>query len=149
MLLAQVFASIIFLVMFYLIITEKFERHWITLVSSCFTLFFVFGIGFNFSQKTIVAIIETLNVNTIFSLEQYIQENIGIGILFNYSFFILDFFFPLNISLKSSNLLLDIILFILLISSIFSFVPISLKVKLVKILSINSLFFEFSLSVLL
>ena len=68
MLLAQVFASIIFLVMFYLIITEKFERHWITLVSSCFTIFFVFGIGFNFSQKTIVAIIETLNVNVIFSL---------------------------------------------------------------------------------
>ena len=66
MLLAQVFASIIFFVMFYLIITEKFERHWITLVSSCFTLFFVFGIGFNFSQKTIVAIIETLNVNVIF-----------------------------------------------------------------------------------
>ena len=68
MLLAQVFATVIFLIMFYLIITEKFERHWITLVSSCFTLFFVFGIGFNFSQKTIVAIIETLNVNVIFSL---------------------------------------------------------------------------------
>lgn len=68
MLLAQIFASIIFLVMFYLIITEKFERQWITLVSGGFTLLFVFGIGFNFSQQSITATIETLNINTIFSL---------------------------------------------------------------------------------
>ena len=79
MLLAQVFASIIFFVMFYLIITEKFERHWITLVSSCFTLFFVFGIGFNFSQKTIVAIIETLNVNVIFSLGFWYSKGVHLS----------------------------------------------------------------------
>ena len=79
MLLAQVFATVIFLIMFYLIITEKFERHWITLVSSCFTLFFVFGIGFNFSQKTIVAIIETLNVNVIFSLGFWYSKGVHLS----------------------------------------------------------------------
>ena len=79
MLLAQVFASIIFFVMFYLIITEKFERHLITLVSSCFTLFFVFGIGFNFSQKSIVAIIETLNVNVIFSLGFWYSKGVHLS----------------------------------------------------------------------
>ena len=68
MLLAQIFASVIFLVMFYLIITEKFERQRITLISGGFTLLLVFGIGFNFSQQSIVATLETLNVNTIFSL---------------------------------------------------------------------------------
>ncbi len=68
MLLAQIFASVIFLVMFYLIITEKFERQWITLISGGFTLLLVFGIGFNFSQQSIVATLETLNVSTIFSL---------------------------------------------------------------------------------
>lgn len=79
MLLAQVFATVIFLIMFYLIITEKFERHLITLVSSCFTLFFVFGIGFNFSQKTIVAIIETLNVNVIFSLGFWYSKGVHLS----------------------------------------------------------------------
>ena len=68
MLLAQIFASVILLVMFYLIITEKFERQWITLISGGFTLLLVFGIGFNFSQQSIVATLETLNVSTIFSL---------------------------------------------------------------------------------
>ena len=68
MLLAQIFASVIFLVMFYLIITEKFERQWITLISGGFTLLLVFGIGFNFSQQSIVTTLETLNVSTIFSL---------------------------------------------------------------------------------
>lgn len=68
MLLAQILASIIFLIMFTLIIMEKYERQWITLVSGGLTLLLVFGIGFGFSQQSIIATIETLNINTIFSL---------------------------------------------------------------------------------
>ena len=75
MLLAQIFAVIIFLVMFTLIITEKFERHQVTLVCGALTLICVFGIGFGFSSKSVLAISETLNIKDVFSLGFWYTKN--------------------------------------------------------------------------
>jgi len=68
MLLAQIFAVIIFLAMFTLIITEKYERHLVTIICGALTLLLVFVIGFGFSEKSLSAIIETLNIKDVFSL---------------------------------------------------------------------------------
>ena len=68
MLLAQIFAIIIFLVMFTLIIIEKYERQWVTLVCGVLTLILVFAIGFCFSEKSVLATIETLNIKDLFTL---------------------------------------------------------------------------------
>lgn len=62
MLLAQIFAVLIFVVMFTLIIFEKFERHHITLVCGVLTLVFVFGIGLHSFE----AVKETLSFHSIF-----------------------------------------------------------------------------------
>ena len=61
--LAQVLATIIFLAMFILIVMEKWERHIITLVSALLTLILVFGVG----MQSLPAIVETLNVHSIFT----------------------------------------------------------------------------------
>lgn len=61
----QLLAIIIFLVMFVLIITEIWERHVVTLASGLLTLALVLGFG----MHSVTAIIETLNVHSIFSLE--------------------------------------------------------------------------------
>ena len=58
----QIFAAIIFIAMFILIITEKWERHIVTLVSAVLTIVFVFGL----CMRSVPAIIETLNVHSIF-----------------------------------------------------------------------------------
>lgn len=63
--LAQIFALIIFVVMFLLIITEIFERQWTTLVCGLLTLIFVFGIGMHSWE----ACMKTLNVRSIFTPE--------------------------------------------------------------------------------
>lgn len=60
---AQIVAVIIFLAMFIMIITEKFERHVITLVSGLLTLVVVFGI----CMRSFGAINETLNLHSIFT----------------------------------------------------------------------------------
>ncbi|MBS7260611.1 MAG: citrate transporter [Treponema sp.] len=65
MMLAQIFAVIIFVVMFLLIITEKFERQWTTLVCGLLTLILVFGVGMH-SWETCM---KTLNVRSIFTPE--------------------------------------------------------------------------------
>ena len=62
---AQILAVIIFLAMFILIITEVWERHIVTLGCAVLTLILVFGICMRSPQ----AIIETLNVHSIFSPE--------------------------------------------------------------------------------
>jgi len=62
---AQVFAVIIFLVMFGFIITEKIERHYATLGCGLATLVLVFGI----CMRDFGAIMETLNIAPIFKLE--------------------------------------------------------------------------------
>lgn len=61
--LAQILATIIFLAMFILIVLEKWERHVITLVSALLTLILVFGVG----MQSLPAIVETLNVHSIFT----------------------------------------------------------------------------------
>ena len=60
---AQILAVIIFLAMFILIITEVWERHIVTLGCALLTLILVFGLCMHSPQ----AIIETLNIHSIFS----------------------------------------------------------------------------------
>ena len=61
---AQILALAIFVVMFGLIISEKFERHVITLVCGLATLVLVFGVA----MHSMDAILETLNIRNIFTL---------------------------------------------------------------------------------
>ncbi len=61
--LAQIFAVVIFLAMFVLIITEIVERHIITSICAILTLILVFGVG----MQSMDAVIETLNVQSIFT----------------------------------------------------------------------------------
>lgn len=72
MLLAQFFAVAIFLVMFFLIITERFPKQYTTLVCGVLTLLLVFVVGFGVNggdwSHAALAIKETLNVHTIFKL---------------------------------------------------------------------------------
>lgn len=60
---AQILAVVIFLAMFILIITEIWERHIITLGCALLTILLVFGVG----MHSMDAIIETLNVHSIFT----------------------------------------------------------------------------------
>ncbi len=62
--LAQIIAGVIFVVMFGLIISEKIERHYVTLISAAATLIFVFGI----CMQDLEAIVRTLNVTSIFTI---------------------------------------------------------------------------------
>jgi Na+/H+ antiporter NhaD/arsenite permease-like protein len=61
---AAVFAVIIFVAMFGLIISEKVERHIVTLVSALLTIVVVFGI----CMHSWTAITDTLNIHNIFTL---------------------------------------------------------------------------------
>lgn len=61
----QLLATIIFIAMFILIITEIWKRHIVTLVSGLLTILLVFGLG----MHSVKAIIETLNVHSIFTLQ--------------------------------------------------------------------------------
>jgi len=63
--LAQILAVVIFVVMFLLIITEKIERHIITLASGLLTLIVVFGLCMHSTD----AILHTLNIHSIFTPE--------------------------------------------------------------------------------
>ena len=65
LMLAQILAITIFLVMFILVIIDKWERYIITLICAAITLISVFGIGLHSFQ----AIIDTLNVKSIFELQ--------------------------------------------------------------------------------
>ena len=61
MLLAQILSVTIFLVMFALMVTEKFERHLVTLGCAVLTAILVFGLGL----RSFDAIMETLNIRII------------------------------------------------------------------------------------
>ena len=61
---AQILAVSIFVVMFLLVVTEKIERYIVTLVCGLLTLLLVFGAA----MQSMDAIIETLNVKSIFTL---------------------------------------------------------------------------------
>ncbi|MCM1365023.1 MAG: SLC13 family permease [Faecalibacterium sp.] len=60
---SQIAAVVIFVAMFILIISEKIERHWITLACAALTIIVVFGIG----MHSMDAIIETINIKSIFT----------------------------------------------------------------------------------
>ena len=62
--LAQILAIIIFIIMFALIISDKFERHIITLVCGLATIVLVFGL----SMHSMKAFLETLNLRHVFSI---------------------------------------------------------------------------------
>lgn len=61
---AQILVSVIFLLMFLLIITEKVERHIVTLCSGALTLVLVFGA----CMRSVEAIVNTLNIHSIFTV---------------------------------------------------------------------------------
>lgn len=61
--LAQVFAVIIFIAMFILIVTEIVERHIVSLVCALLTVILVFGVG----MHSMDAVIETINFRSIFT----------------------------------------------------------------------------------
>ncbi len=63
--LTQVVAVIIFIAMFLFIVTEIVERHVVSLVCALLTVLFVFGLG----MHSMTAVIETLNVKSIFTPE--------------------------------------------------------------------------------
>lgn len=65
MLIAQIFAGVIFIIMFALIISEKIERHIVTLISGLATMVVVFG----FCMRSSEALLETLNIKQIFTLD--------------------------------------------------------------------------------
>ena len=60
---AQIVAVLIFVIMFALIITEKYERHIVALVSGALTLVVVFGI----CMHSVGAALEILNIRSIFN----------------------------------------------------------------------------------
>ena len=62
---ASIFAVLIFLVMFMLIITEKIERHIITLSCGFITLVLVFGV----CMHSMEAVVKTLNLHNIFTID--------------------------------------------------------------------------------
>ncbi len=62
---AQILALGIFVLMFGLVISEKLERHVVTLLAAAATLIFVFGI----SMQSMTAVTETLNLGSIFTPE--------------------------------------------------------------------------------
>lgn len=61
----QIMAVAIFLLMFFLIITEKLERHVVTLLCGLLTLVLVFGIG----MHSLSAIMDTLNIQTFAAMD--------------------------------------------------------------------------------
>ena len=61
MLLAQILSVVIFLAMFILMVTEKIERHFVTLGCAVLTALLVFGLG----MHSFDAIMNTLNIKTI------------------------------------------------------------------------------------
>lgn len=62
---AQIIAVIIFVTMFLLIVLDKIERHYVTLGCGLVTLILVFGI----CMHNVDAIIQTLNLHSIFTIE--------------------------------------------------------------------------------
>lgn len=73
---AQVIAVIIFLAMFVLIITEIWERHYVTLGCALLTLIFVFGIG----MHSMSAVWETLNLHSFFTPQFWYSAEESAGV---------------------------------------------------------------------
>ena len=73
---AQVLAVIIFLAMFVLIITEIWERHYVTLGCALLTLIFVFGVG----MHSMSAVWETLNLHSFFTPQFWYSAGESAGV---------------------------------------------------------------------
>ena len=69
MVFTKVLAIVIFLAMFLLIISEKWERHVITLSCGLLTLVLVFGVG----MRSMKAVMDTLNIQGIFQTSFWYQ----------------------------------------------------------------------------
>ncbi len=65
MLVAQILAVAIFVVMFVLVVLDKIEKHYVTMVSGALVIIVVFGLV----MRDVDAIVETLNVHSLFSLD--------------------------------------------------------------------------------
>ena len=61
----QIAAIVIFIAMFIFIVSEKIERHIVTLTAGLLTIVFVFLIG----MHSLDAIVETLNIHSIFTVK--------------------------------------------------------------------------------
>lgn len=88
MMVAQIFAVLIFIIMFVFIVMDKIERHYVTLGCGALTLIGVFGIVMHNAD----AIMKTLNVKSIFTLsfwyEAGMAEETSAGINWATIFFI-------------------------------------------------------------
>ena len=73
MLAAQILAVAIFVIMFGIMISEKIERHWVTLGAGVLTIVFVFGVAMQSGS----ALMETLNVKSIITKEFWITSGEG------------------------------------------------------------------------
>ena len=73
--LAQVVAVIIFIAMLIFIVTEIVERHVVSLVCALFTVIFVFGLG----MRSMTAVLETLNIQSIFTTEFWYLSGETVG----------------------------------------------------------------------
>lgn len=73
---AQVLAVIIFLAMFVLIITEIWERHYVTLGCALLTLLLVFGVG----MHSMSAVWETLNLHSFFTPQFWYRAGESAGV---------------------------------------------------------------------
>ena len=65
MLAAQITAIVIFVAMFLMIISEKIERHWVTLGGALMTMICVFGLAMRSKE----ALLEVLNIRSVFTKE--------------------------------------------------------------------------------
>lgn len=72
---APIVACVIFVSMFVLIVSEKFERHIITIVCACLTIVLVFGL----CMRSGGAVLEALSLHSIFRLEFWYQMGGGVS----------------------------------------------------------------------
>ena len=73
MTLAQILAVVIFVAMFILIVMDRIEKQYVTLSCGALTLILVFG----FAMRSGKAIIDTLNVQSIFTKSFWYPESTG------------------------------------------------------------------------
>ncbi len=73
--LAQILAAVIFITMFVFIVTEKIERHIVALACALLTIVLVFGVG----MQSMDAVIETINVKSIFTTHFWYTSGEGGG----------------------------------------------------------------------
>ena len=73
MLAAQILSVAIFIIMFGVMISEKIEKHWVTLGAGVLTIVFVFGVAMQSGS----ALMETLNVKSIITKEFWITSGEG------------------------------------------------------------------------